>query len=178
MQTKTKTFIALGVAGLIGAVAVAGFTGHANAERGGWSGHHGGYHGKRHHGRRHMIKHFRERYDADKDGKISQEDIDTNRAERHKKYDANGDGKLSLEEFEGLWMETYRKKMVRSFQRFDEDGDAMVTIIEYQAPLATIVADRDRNGDGVLSKEDRKRRHKRGDRMHKDGKGGDKPASE
>ena len=174
METKTKTFIALGVAGLIGAVAVGGFTGHANADRGGWSGYHGGYHGKGHKGRRHMARHFRERYDADKDGKISQEDIDTNRTERHKKYDANGDGKLSLEEFEGLWMETYRKMMVRSFQRFDEDGDAMVTVEEYLKPLATIVADRDRNGDGVLSKEDRRRHKKRGERMRK----GDKPESE
>ena len=84
-----------------------------------------------------------------------------NRTARHGKYDANGDGKLSLEEFKGLWLEAYHRKMVRSFQRLDIDGDATVTLDEYVDPLSKIVERRDRNGDGALSREDRRWRHHR-----------------
>ncbi|MGI9482784.1 MAG: EF-hand domain-containing protein [Hyphomicrobiales bacterium] len=179
MHKRTKILLAIATAGNIGTVGIAGV---AMADRGGWGKNYRGHHGMGmgsmgdHHsmgrGGKHMVKHFRERYDANKDGKISQEEINTNRTERHKKYDANGDGKLSLEEFEGLWMEAYRKMMVRSFQFFDTDGDAQVTLEEYQAPLATVVEDRDRNGDGVLSKEDRKRHGKHHRKWRRD-RGGD-----
>ena len=88
-----------------GALAMATFTVPANAEhRGGWHGG-GGYHqgGMKHH--RRMGRWFMKRYDANEDGKVTQEEIDKNRNERHGKYDGNGDGKLSLEEFQGLWLE-------------------------------------------------------------------------
>ena len=83
------------------------------------------------------------RYDANKDGKVTQEEIDTNRVARHGKYDANGDGKLSLEEFQGLWLEAYRRKMVREFQKFDVDGDAAVTLEEYTMPMSKAAERRD-----------------------------------
>ena len=51
--------------------------------------------------------------------------------------------------------------MVREFQDFDKDGDAKVTLDEYKTPLAHLVENRDRNGDGVLSKDDRRKWHKR-----------------
>jgi Ca2+-binding EF-hand superfamily protein len=185
MQKKTKIILAIAAAGLLG---TAGVMGAANAEQG-WAKHHrGGEHGMgmgghmdgsmgigRRHGRHKMMKHFAKRYDTNKDGKISQEEIDTNRTERLGKNDANGDGKLSLQEFEGLWMETYHKMMVRSFQGFDSNGDAQVTLDEYKEPLANIVERRDRNGDGVLSKEDRPRR---GKRHHRKGEGRDKKKGE
>ena len=146
MRKQTKIMLAIVTAGAIGTIGVAGA---AMAERG-WGKHRGGGHhgmGMGHmgdhygmgRGGRKMMQHFRERYDANKDGKISQEEIDANRTDRHKKYDKDGDGKLSLEEFEVLWMEAYRRMMVRSFQFFDTDGDALVTIEEYKAPLETIV---------------------------------------
>ena len=104
------------------------------------------------------MKHFAKRYDGDGDGKISQEDVDSNRAEWHKKFDTDGNGTLSLKEFESLWLEAKRQRMVRSFQRFDADGDAQMTLDEYQEPMANIVERWDRNGDGVLSKDDRRGR--------------------
>ena len=90
-----------------------------------------------------MSRGFMRRYDANKDGNVTQEEIDTNRVARHGKYDANGDGKLSLEEFQGLWMEAYRLKMVREFQEFDVDGDATVTLEEYTEPMSNFVERRD-----------------------------------
>lgn len=140
-----------------GALAMATFTMPANADHrgGGWGGG-GGYHqgGGKHH--RRMGQWFMKRYDANQDGKVTQEEVDKNRTDRHKKYDRNADGKLSLEEFQGLWLEAFRKRMVRAFQRFDVDGDASLTLDEYTEPLAKIVERRDRNGDGALSRADRR----------------------
>ena len=156
MNTRLLTLAAVGV----GALAMATFTVPANADHrgggwgGGWGG--GGYHqgGPKHH--RGMGRWFMNRYDANQDGKVTQEEVDKNRTERHGKYDANGDGKLSLKEFEGLWLEAFQRRMVRAFQRFDVDGDATVTLDEYTEPLSMIVERRDRNGDGAISREDRK----------------------
>ncbi len=160
-----------------GALALAALSAPANAEhRGGWHGGGGGYHhgGPKHH--RKMGRWFMKRYDANKDGKITQEEIDKNRNDRHAKHDANGDGKLSLEEFQGLWLEAFRTRMVRAFQRFDVDGDANVSLDEYTEPMSKLVERRDRNGDGALSRADRKHRkhHRRyGDDYHKKDRGGD-----
>jgi hypothetical protein len=51
---------------------------------------------------------------------------------------------------------------VREFQHFDRDGNAQVTLDEYKGPMAAMVTNMDRNGDGVLSRDDRRQR---GDRM-------------
>jgi Ca2+-binding EF-hand superfamily protein len=106
-----------------------------------------------------------ERYDANNDRKVTQEEIDTNRKAWHKEFDANGDGKLSLDEFKQLWLKARARRIVREFQRFDRDGDASITQSEYLEPLADLVERRDRNGDGALSREDRRRHHKNRHRM-------------
>ncbi len=155
MQKKTKLALAAGVSGL---VVIGGIAGIANANR----GHHGG----------HGMMHLAERYDANKDGKISQDEIDQNRTERHAQFDGDKNATLSLEEFQGLWLMANQERMVRDFQEFDRDGNAQVTLDEYKAPLAQIVANRDHNDDGVLSKDDRSH-GKRDHRM----KGSDAPAT-
>jgi len=106
-----------------------------------------------------------ERYDADNDKKVTQEEINTNREAWHKEFDANNDGKLSLEEFKQLFLKARAQRIVRQFQRFDRDGDAGVTPDEYLRPMKNMVEMRDRNGDGALSREDMRRRHKSRDRM-------------
>jgi Ca2+-binding EF-hand superfamily protein len=102
-----------------------------------------------------------ERYDANKDGKISQEEIDTNRTEWLQRFDTEKDGGLSLKEFEALWLEAHRGRMVREFQFFDRDGDGKVTLEEYKRPLTDLVRNHDRNGDGFLSRDDRQMGHRR-----------------
>ncbi|MBK1865312.1 EF-hand domain-containing protein [Aestuariivirga sp. YIM B02566] len=131
-------------------------------EGGGWRGRHGG-----------MMRNFTERYDTNKDGKVSQEEIDANRTEWFGKFDADKNGTLNLKEFEVLWLEAHRKEMVREFQKLDPNGDAALTLDEYKEPLSRFVANRDRNGDGVISKEDRRQGGKerwRRDRDHDDDK--------
>ncbi len=167
MQKRTTIILASAIAGVVGVAAVGGAVagGKGYGEHRGWGhhgmhmgGHSGGWGHKRGHGMRHMIKNFAKRYDADKDGKISQAEIDTNRTEWHKKFDADGNGTLSLKEFEGLWLEAKRQRMVRAFQKFDTDGDAQMSLGEYTEPMAGVVERWDRNGDGVLSRDDRRRR--------------------
>ena len=147
--------------GLIGVLVLAASAGQLLAgERG-----HG--HGQRHH-RMHgdAVRQFADRYDTNKDGKITQTEIDQNRTLWHGEFDLDKDTLLTMQEFERLWLKARRLAMVREFQKFDRDGDGKVTLEEYKLPLAELVERRDRNGDGALSKEDRpspgSRRHDKG----------------
>jgi Ca2+-binding EF-hand superfamily protein len=161
MQNKAKLALAAVALSTLGIGALATT---ASADRPGW-GHHGGG----------MIRQMMERYDANKDGKLTQQEIDDNRTEWFARFDADKNGNLNLKEFEALWLEANRQDMIREFQRLDPNGDAALSLDEYKEPLSRIVANRDRNGDGVLSKEDRQRdgkEHWRRDRGPADDKDG------
>ena len=69
---------------------------------------------------------------------------------------------MTLEEFQALWAEFMRKRMVRGFQHIDEDGDAVITVEEFLKPFSEAVEHMDRNGDGILNKDDRKRHRRHG----------------
>lgn len=184
MRKGTKIAIAAGALALAGAagvssLAIADYRGHQKGERhAGYGGHHGwghhGHHGKRSHGRhgkgKFMHRMF-ERFDTNEDGKLTQQEIDDARKALLAKHDGDKDGKLTLAEYEKLWLEVKRRKMVRSFQRTDTDGDASVTVDEFLKPYSKIVERMDRNEDGALDKEDRKHRryhHRGGDSDKKD----------
>jgi Ca2+-binding EF-hand superfamily protein len=150
MQRRTKIWIAACATAALSVTAIAGV---AVADRG------------RHHGMggpsdpRAML----ERYDANKDGALSQEEIDSNRTQWHGEFDADKTGDLSLAEFQALWLKARRDMMVREFQEFDRDGDGKLTIDEYKAPLAMLVTRLDANNDGVLNRQDHMLRRGDGD---------------
>jgi Ca2+-binding EF-hand superfamily protein len=177
MQKKTKLFLA---AGAVAVLAIGGVASLASAEMGGGHGRRMGGHGGGHHGM--MGMQMMERYDANKDGKLSQEEIDTNRTSWHGEFDGDKNATLSLDEFKSLWLKARQEDMVREFQQFDRDGNGQVTLDEYKQPMAGMVANMDHNNDGVLSKDDRQHmKGKRGDRMRRHGQGqgmgmGDVPA--
>jgi EF hand domain-containing protein len=148
MQKMTKLAFAASVLGLATLGAAAGL---ALADR-------GDGHGGRGHGRM-MMMHMAERYDADKDGKISQSEIDANRTAWHGEFDSDKNGNLSLTEFQSLWLKARHEEMVREFQRFDRDGDGQVTLDEYKAPMAGMAAQMDRDGDGMMGPGDAPGRH-------------------
>jgi hypothetical protein len=137
MQKKTK----IALAAVLGLATVGGIAGLALAERG--TGH-GGW------GRGPMMSHMTERYDADKDGKVSQSEIDANRTAWHGEFDSDKNGNLSLTEFQSLWLKARREEMVREFQYFDRDGDGLMALDEYKAPMAGMAARMDRDGDGMM----------------------------
>lgn len=168
MKRNTKFIIAIGLVTAIGGLAVAGTS---FAKR--WHGHHEGYRamqeagfdggygagpGGFHRGRGHHAMKLFKQFDANDDGQLTQEEIDSTRSARFADFDGNSDGLLNLQEYEALWLEAMRSRMVDRFQHLDEDGDASVTMLEFQAPFSQMVSLMDRNGDGFLSPEDRPRR--------------------
>jgi Ca2+-binding EF-hand superfamily protein len=115
----------------------------------------------RHGGR--MGEQMLELYDTNKDGKLTQDEIDKTRADRLAQFDADKDGTLNLQEYQALWLDAYRERMVDMFQGHDDDGDGKVTVAEFQKRYKDLVARLDRNDDGVFSKEDTRRRFGRDD---------------
>ena len=99
MQKSTKIII-VAVAGL----AVIG--GAAFAQKG-WR-HGSGGHGPM------GFEQMSERYDANKDGKISQEEIDGNRTSWLGEFDADKSSSLALAEFQNLWLKARNQQMVVS----------------------------------------------------------------
>lgn len=94
-------------------------------------------------------------FDLNKDGSVTQAEIDQFRADQIAKYDANKDGTLSLEEYQALWMDQMRDRMVDAFQKHDNDGNGQVTADEFNKRFTGLVERLDRNGDGQLNKDDR-----------------------
>jgi Ca2+-binding EF-hand superfamily protein len=91
-----------------------------------------------------------EKFDTNKDGKISRAQIDTVLADQFKKYDTDGDGTLSLTEYQALFNDEMHEAMVRSFQALDRTGDGKVTLDEFEQPIHRLVQHLDRNGTGVI----------------------------
>jgi len=156
MQKKTKIGLAAGAAILLAGGAAAGLA-QADGMMGGMG--HGMWHGR---GHGFMMTSMAERYDANKDGKITQDEIDQNRAAWLAEFDADKNGTLSLDEFKNLWLKARQEEMVREFQYFDRDGNAQVTLDEYKSPMSGIVAEMDRNNDGALTRDDHRMMRGRG----------------
>lgn len=94
-------------------------------------------------------------YDANGDGSVTQEEVDTARAARLAEFDTDGTAGLSLAEYQALWLDAVRERMVDDFQRYDNDGDGIVTAEEFGRSAANLVARADHNGDGAIDAADR-----------------------
>lgn len=116
----------------------------------------------RHHGRDHGrgMENLMATYDTNDDGQVTQEEVDTFRADRLAEFDADGNGTLDLDEYQALWLDAYRERMVDNFQRHDDNGDGIITVEEFGEDQAGMVARMDSNEDGVLTQEDRRNMRK------------------
>ncbi len=146
-------------------------------------------HSKRMSGGHHMMA---KKMDTNKDGSVSREEFQAHQNKRFAGVDGNNDKSLTLEEFaaHAEKMKEERKKaiekakqarMKKMFDALDANGDGKVSQAEFDAKGDRTFIRMDNNDDGVLNKDDHKRkmmqRHKRHgkakmDRMHK--KDGDK----
>lgn len=108
------------------------------------------------HGGHGMMRQIMAKADANGDGAVTQDEIDTFRASLVEDADVSGDGNLSLDEFQAIHMELMRERMVDMFQRLDADGDGAVTQAEMDDHFGNIVARMDRNDDGQLDRDDRR----------------------
>ncbi len=114
-----------------------------------------------------------ERYDVDKDGKITRAEFDEIRTTLFGDADTDGNSSVSLEEFTTVWQDMNKERIVRGFQRYDTNGDLSISREEYTEGNIDFVKKHDRNGDGVVTEADRrygKPHGKRSERrkMHKD----------
>ena len=107
-------------------------------------GHHQGF-GRR--GDSAMQQQLFKQIDANSDGSISQEEMDTFRAAKVAAADLNKDGALSLEEFDTLYRELTRTHMVRAFQNLDSNGDGVISAEEMDARVAAIMQRMERKGE-------------------------------
>ncbi|MEO4040077.1 hypothetical protein AAFN47_00545 [Hoeflea sp. CAU 1731] len=148
--------------------------------------HHGGPRGHGGHGRmggQLAMMEIMERFDVNGDGKITRAEFDEVRTATFNEA-AGPDGSVDLEAFSGVWSTMTDRMMVKAFQKIDIDGNLEVTAEEFSAPTKDIVKRFDRNGDGVLTKADRKAgMDRRGhgpdkDGMNRKGHGPDKAGME
>jgi len=164
-----KTRIVLGTAALATVLAT-GFGTAVLADRGGQGPGRGGF----------DIGLF-DAIDADKDGRITQAEIDAHRAARVAAVDADSDGKISLDELKAAEMARMtarvEERAARMLARMDSDGDGFLTAAEMATPpMPARMLDRlDTDGDGAISRAEAEAARNRmaergGDRDHR-GKG-------
>lgn len=154
MQTRTRIIAA---ASAVTVVAGLAFAGQSVAQRV-----HGGMGMLRGLGAEQVLREV----DTDRDGRITQAEIDAAVNARFARFDADSNGRLSLDEFGALWADITRPAAVRAFQLMDPDGDSAITKAEVDERFGRLVQRFDRNGDGALSPQDRGQRGRDQDRGH------------
>ncbi|MEM9107046.1 MAG: calcium-binding protein, partial [Pseudomonadota bacterium] len=154
MKSTQKIAVALLAAGFVGSTLAPALaqsntsSGKPVAEK--RMAHAGGHHGKRkHRGNRSMTRAF-ERYDVNKDGVITQEEVEAVIEERFNSF-AGENGVITLDDFRAAWLENSRRPMVRAFQRMDRDGDGQISAEELEFASDTRFNRLDRDGNGELT---------------------------
>ena len=98
-----------------------------------------------------MLRDIFDAADADSDGAVTADEIETYRNALVTEVDVSGDGALSIEEFDTLYRSLTRSRMVDTFQRLDADGDGQIAPEEMERQVARLVERLDRDGDGTLT---------------------------
>ena len=112
--------------------------------------------GRGRHGGRGLMRDAFQAADADGDGALTQAELDAWIAGQITTADADADGALTLEEFEPIFNDRQAPRMVDAFQALDADGSGRITAEEVDARFGNLVERMDRNGDGALSRDDRR----------------------
>lgn len=98
-----------------------------------------------------------EEMDANKDGKVTKDEMTAHREARFTRADTDKDGKLSAAELAAAADEKAKersaKRASKMIERADKDGDGMLTMAEMTPPRGDKMFDRaDTDGDGAISK--------------------------
>jgi Ca2+-binding EF-hand superfamily protein len=141
MTASKKTMVA--VLALMGAA----FGSAAMADRGMGMGMGGEGHGAM------MLDQF-DAIDADKDGKVTQEELTAHRAAEFTAADTNSDGSLSAEELQAhMLAKMLARQSARMIDNMDDDGNGSLSAEEMgEGPIAGNFARIDTDNDGAISK--------------------------
>ena len=96
--------------------------------------------------------------DADKDGKVTQAELDTFRAAEAVAMDTDADGKLTAEELTAAHLARMTKRVTamaaEMVERLDTDGDKALSAVELAArPMPALLFEKaDADGDGAVTK--------------------------
>jgi Ca2+-binding EF-hand superfamily protein len=160
-----KTLAVIGGSVLLAGAVFAGVS-FASDNGGGW-GHkmHGSF-GKD------MGNHMNEVFstvDADQDGQLTVQEIETARTKYFTDMDSNNDSQIELAEFETALLQIMRPQLEKRFLKFDENGDGVISEEEISVHLSKVISRMDRNDDGIIEKgEIRKHHRKHNDDDHDD----------
>lgn len=144
MRSSKKTAL-VGVAGLLGTVAVLTFAVPASAEKGAMMERH----------KAHLAE-----VDTDGNGKVSKAEAEAAREAHFKSADVDGNGSVSLEEFEAMSERRRKMKLKHKFERSDKNNDGVLTSDELGSRRGGHFEKMDTDGDGEISRDERKAAHK------------------
>ncbi|MBM3501191.1 MAG: hypothetical protein FJX74_21280, partial [Armatimonadetes bacterium] len=95
-----------------------------------------------------------ERFDLNRDGKLTKDELPEPVAERIMKADADGDGAVTKEELEQARRKMGGRFIDKLFERFDANQDGKLTKEELPAQFAEKLMQADADGDGAVTKEE------------------------
>lgn len=142
-----------------------GSPGHGDHHGKGW------FHGEHHHGKswhgKHDFKHKLrklkrlKKLDTTGDGSVTLEEFLKPREERFAKLDTEGKGSLSAEQLVARQQAELDYKIRRILKRYDAEAEGRITREKFEKPARERFAERDFNGDGVISDDELPPRGKR-----------------
>lgn len=159
MKRSTKLILGLVAGGIglasISAAVVANDKFEARKElqiaSGGSFGH--GKHGGRDKMMARMTKLF-EDHDVNKDGAVTQDEVDMVRKRALAKFDTDKNGTLSKAEYQNYWADLMEARVTRGFERLDDDDNGQISTDEFIKPLSGIIKRHDEDNDGAVNKEE------------------------
>ena len=107
-------------------------------------------------GRGAMLAEMFDTIDANKDGKVTQEELAAHRKAEFTATDTNGDGALSSEELQARMLaQMLARQSARMIDNMDDDGNCTLSEAEMdEGPVARNLARIDTDNDGAISKEE------------------------
>lgn len=115
-----------------------------------------------------------DRFDANEDDSISQEEVDAQSASLFAEADADNNGIVTLDEFKVQFLAKSDQMRIKAFQRIDRDGDGSVSQEDFNKLSDRIFSRMDRDDDGVIEPKMRGERGKRKAEAGQDGSEGKK----
>ncbi len=107
-------------------------------------------------GRGAMLTELFDTIDANKDGKVTQDELAAHRKAEFTATDTNGDGALSAEELQARMLaQMLARQSARMIDNMDDDGNGTLSEAEMgEGPVAQNFARIDTDNDGAISKEE------------------------